>query len=203
MRSLGIVIVLAVVVMGCSEILAAFLVTVDIPADTYSAAEGRTWDIPVNISGCDSTDPDDCVTWHSDHGCVVRFGTGATATAVHFGTARVDVAANGGTSSDHADVTVLQQTPVKLELAERLLPLAHNGTGVLALKLFDASDHELRRPATFTSADTTVVVIQGVDPGCEGLWPDGVQIRGVGAGSTFVFARFDTLVDSSAVSVQP
>jgi len=202
MRSLGIVIVVAVVLSGCSEILAAFLVTVDIPADTYSVAEGRTWDIPVNISGCDSTNPDDCVTWHSDHGCIVRFGTGATATAVHFGTARVDVAADGGASSDHADVTVLQQTPVRLQLAERLLPLAPGLTGILAMKLFDASDHELHRPATFTSADTTLVVVQGVDPGCEGLWPDGVQIRGVRAGSTFIFARFDTLVDSSAVTVQ-
>src|SRR6266576_2951056 len=127
MRSLGTVIVMAVVLTGCSEILAAFLVSVDIPADSYTVAEGRTWDIPLNISGCDSTVPDNCVTWHSDNGCVVRFGTGATATAVHFGTARVDVEANGGASSDHADVTVLPQTPVKLVLAERLLPLAHDG----------------------------------------------------------------------------
>ncbi len=203
MRSLGIVIVLAVVVIGCSEILAAFFVTVDIPADSYSVAEGRTWDVPLNISGCDSTNPDDCVTWHSDHGCVVRFGTGATATAVHFGTARVDVAANGGTSSDHADVTVTQQTPVRLQLAERLLPFPPGTPGVvLAVTLFDASDYQLRRPATFTSADTTVVVVQGVDPGCEGLWPDGVQIRGVRAGSTFIFAQFDNLKDSSSVTVQ-
>src|SRR6266487_5757542 len=143
MRSLGIVIVLAVVVIGCSEILAALGVTVDIPVDSYSVAEGRTWQIPLNISGCDSLPAADCVTWHSDNGCVVRFGTGATATAVHFGTARVEVAANGGTSSDHADVTVTQQTPVQLKLAERLLPLALDGTGVLAVKLFDAYDHEL------------------------------------------------------------
>ena len=202
MRSLGIVIVLAVVVIGCSEILAAFLVSVDIPQDSYTVAEGRTWQVPVNISGCDSQPADDCVTWHSDNGCVVRFGTGATATTVHFGTARVDVEVDGGTSSDHADVTVTQQTPVRLQLAERLLPVAHDGTGVLAVRLFDASDHELRRPATFTSADTTVVVVLGVDPGCNGMWPDGVQIGGVRAGSTFVFARFDNLVDSSAVTVQ-
>ena len=200
MRSLGIVIVLAVVVTGCSEILAAFLVTVDIPADSYSVAEGRTWQIPLNISGCD---PSEClVTWRSDNECVVSFGTGASATAVHFGTARVDVEAVGGTLSDHAAVTVTQQTPVRLQLAERLLPLAPGLTGVLWVKLFNASDDELHRPATFTSADPTVVVVQGVDPGCEGLWPDGVQIRGVGAGSTFIFARFDTLVDSSSVTVQ-
>jgi len=202
MRSLGTVIVMAVVLTGCSEILAAFLVSVDIPADSYTVAEGRTWDIPLNISGCDSTVPDNCVTWHSDNGCVVRFGTGATATAVHFGTARVDVEAVNGAASDHAAVTVTEQTPVSLQLAERLFPLVLGRTGVLAVTLFDATDHQLRRPATFTSADTTVVVVLGVDPGCGGMWPDGVQIGGVRAGSTFVFARFDNLVDSSAVTVQ-
>ena len=124
-------------------------------------------------------------------------------TAVHFGTARVDVQAVGVNLSDHTVVTVTQQTPVRLQLAERLLPLAPGLTGGLAVKLFDASDHELHRPATFTSADTTLVVVQGVDPGCGGLWPDGVQIRGVRAGSTFVFARFDNLVDSSSVTVVP
>ena len=202
MRSLGIVIVMAVVLTGCSEILAAFLVSVDIPADSYTVAEGRTWQVPVNISGCDSTVPDNCVTWHSDNGCVVRFASGATATTVHFGTARVDVEVYGGSSSDHADVTVTEQTPVSLQLAERLFPLVLGRTGVLAVTLFDATDHQLRRPATFTSADTTVVVVLGVDPGCGGMWPDGVQIGGVRAGSTFVFARFDNLVDSSAVTVQ-
>jgi len=202
MRSLGTVIVMAVVLTGCSEILAAFLVSVDIPADSYTVAEGRTWQVPVNISGCDSTVPDNCVTWHSDNGCVVRFASGATATTVHFGTARVDVEVYGGSSSDHADVTVTEQTPVSLQLAERLFPLVLGRTGVLAVTLFDATDHQLRRPATFTSADTTVVVVLGVDPGCGGMWPDGVQIGGVRAGSTFVFARFDNLVDSSAVTVQ-
>ena len=202
MRSLSTVIVVAVVLYGCSEILAALGVTdVDIPADSYLVAEGRTWDIPLNISGCDGS-PDTCVTWHSDNECVVSFVTGATATAVHFGTARVDVEAVGGTLSDHAAVTVTEQTPVKLQLAERLLPLAPDLTGRLAVTLFDASDHELHRPATFTSADPTVVVVEGVYPGCGGMWPDGVQIGGVRAGSTFVFARFDNLVDSSAVTVQ-
>src|SRR6266576_6656766 len=153
MRSLGTVIVMAVVLTGCSEVLAAFLVSVDIPADSYTVAEGRTWDIPLNISGCDSTVPDNCVTWHSDNGCVVRFGTGATATAVHFGTARVDVEA-GVTQSDHAVVSVTQQTPVRLKLAERILPLAPGLTGVLFVTLFDASDHELHRSPTFTTADT-------------------------------------------------
>jgi len=204
MRSLGAVIVVAVVVIGCSEVLGALGFTVvDIPADSLSVAEGRTWDIPLNISGCDSTLPDDCVTWRTDNECVVRFVSGATATAVHFGTARVDVEAVGVALSDHAAVTVTQQTPVRLQLAERLLPLAPGLTGGLAVKLFDASDHELHRPATFTSADTTLVVVQGVDPGCGGLWPDGVRIRGVRAGSTFVFARFENLVDSSSVTVVP
>src|SRR5882724_1961291 len=139
MRSLGIVIVVAVVVIGCSEILAALGPTVDIPADSYSVAEGRTWQIPLNISGCD---PSEClVTWRSDNECVVSFGTGASATAVHFGTARVDVEAvrSASTKSDHAVVTVTQQTPVRLQLAERLLPLAPGLTGVLWVKLFNAS----------------------------------------------------------------
>ena len=202
MRSLGAVIVVAVVVLGCSEVLGALGFTVvDIPADSLSVAEGRTWQIPVIVSGCDG--PECVVTWRSDNECVVSFGTGATATAVHFGTARVDVEAVGVTLSDHAAVTVTQQTPVRLQLAERLLPLAPGLTGGLAVKLFDASDHELHRPATFTSADTTLVVVQGVDPGCGGLWPDGVRIRGVRAGSTFVFARFENLVDSSSVTVVP
>src|SRR2546426_6111770 len=177
MRSLGTVIVVAVVVIGCSEVLAALGVRdVDIPADSYSVQEGRTWDIPLNISGCDGS-PDTCVTWHTDNECVVRFVSGATATAVHFGTARVDVEAAGGTLSDHAAVTVTQQTPVRLQLAERLLPLAPGLMGKLAVTLFVASDHELHRPATFTSADTTLVVVLGVDPGCGGLWPDALQIR--------------------------
>src|SRR5882672_1721261 len=111
MRLLGTVVVVAIVLIGCSEILAALRVSVDIPADSYSVAEGRTWQIPLNISGCDSTLPDDCVTWRSDDGCVVRFVTGRTATAVHFGTARVDVEAVNGAASDHAVVTVTQQTP--------------------------------------------------------------------------------------------
>ncbi|SRR6266513_516432 len=203
MRSLGIVIVVAVVLSGCREVLGALGVTlVDIPADSYSVVEGRTWQIPLSITGCDSL-PDDCVTWHSDNECVVSFVTGATATSVHFGTARVDVEAVDGVGSlsDHAVVTVTQQTPVRLQLGERFLPLAPGVTAVLAVKLFDASDHELHRPTTFTAADTTVVVVQGVDPGCNGLWPDGVRIRGVRAGSTFVFARFDNLVDSSSITV--
>ncbi len=201
MRSLGTVIVVDIVVIGCSEVLGALGVTlVDIPADSLSVEEGQTWQIPLNISGCDKP-PDDCVTWHSDNECVVSFVTGATATAVHFGTARVDVEA-GVTQSDHAVVSVTQQTPVRLKLAERILPLAPGLTGVLFVTLFDASDHELHRSPTFTTADTTVIVVQGVHPGCGGMWPDGVQIRGVRAGSTFVFARFDNLVDSSAVTVQ-
>src|SRR6266566_3325697 len=66
MRSLGTVIVVAIVVIGCSEVLGALGVTlVDIPADSLSVAEGQTWQIPLNISGCDKP-PDDCVTWHSD-----------------------------------------------------------------------------------------------------------------------------------------
>jgi hypothetical protein len=202
MRSLGTVIVVAVVLSGCREVLAALGVTdVDIPADSYSVAEGRTWEIPVNIIGCDST-PDYCVTWHSDNGCVVSFATGATASAVHFGTARVDVEAiDLGGGDDHAVVTVTQQTPVRLQLAKRFLPVARGSTAVLSVKLFDASDHELHRPAAFTSADTTVIVVQGVDPGCGGMWPDGVQIRGVRTGSTFIFGRFENLVDSVSVTV--
>jgi hypothetical protein len=201
MRSFSTVIVVAVVLSGCAEILAALGVTVlDIPADSYSVAEGRTWQIPLNITGCDGS-PDSCVTWHSDDGCVVSFGTGGTATAVHFGTAVVHVEANDVSLSDQAAVTVTPQSPARIQLGERFLPIAQGATGLFSVKLFDASDHELHRPATFTSADTTVAVIQGVDPGCGGLWPDGVNVRGVRPGSTFIFARFDNLTDSVSVTV--
>ncbi len=201
MRSFSTVIVLVVVLSGCSEILAQLGITVvDIPADSYSVAEGRTWQIPVTVGGCEGAS-EDCVTWDSDDGCVVSFGTGGAATAVHFGTAVVHVAADGLTLSDTAVVTVTQQSPVRLELGERFLPIASGNTGVLSVKLFDASDHELHRPATFTSADTTVAVIEGVDPGCGGLWPDGVNVRGVRHGSAFILARSGNLVDSVSVTV--
>lgn len=203
MRSFCTVIVMAVVLSGCKEVLAALgITTVDIPADSYSVAEGRTWKIPVNVSGCEGPS-EDCVTWDSGDGCVVSFGTGGAATAVHFGTAVVHAeSADGGVSvSDSTVVTVTQQSPARLELGERFLPIASGATAILSVKLFDASDHELHRSATFASADTTVAVIEGVDPGCGGLWPDGVSVRGVRAGSAFIFGRFAGLVDSVSVSV--
>jgi hypothetical protein len=197
MRSFTTVIVAAVVLSGCSELL-GFL-EIDIPADSYSVAEGRTWQIPLSITGCEGS-PDDCVTWHSDNGCVVSF-SGGTATAVHFGTAVVHVEAVEATMSDSAVVTVTAQSPVRIRLGGQFLPITPGSTGLLSVKLFDASDHELHRPATFTSADTTVAVIAGVDPGCGGLWPDGANIRGVRQGSAFIFARFESLVDSVSVTV--
>ena len=202
MRPFSTVIVLAVVLGGCSEILAQLgIPDFDIPADSYSAAEGRSWEFALSISGCDGP-PSDCVTWHSDNGCVVSLTTGGTASSVHFGTAVVHVEAVGATGGrDSAVVTVTQQTPARIQLGERLLPITRGGTDLFSVKLFDASDHELHRPATFTSADTTVAVIAGVDPGCGGLWPDGVQVRGVRPGSTFIFSRFESLVDSVSVTV--
>ena len=202
MRSFGTVVLVAVILSGCSEIVNALLGTasVDIPADSYSVAEGRIWDVPVDISGCNGP-PDECVSWNSDNGCVVSFGSGSTATAVHFGTTVVRVSGDSG-GSDHATVTVTEQTPMRLDLVGRVFPLDPGATGVLSVKLFDASNHELHRPLTFTTADSTVLVVSGVDPGCGHLWPDGVQIRGVRVGSTFVFARFDNLVDSVSIRVQ-
>ena len=202
MRSFSTVIVVAVILSGCAEILAALVQDLDIPADSYSVAEGRTLQIPLNFSGCDEASPDSCptITWHSRDGCVVGIGTDGIATAVHFGTAEV-LAEATASLRDSAVVTVTQQTPARIELGERFLPIRPGGTGLFSVKLFDASDHELHRPATFTSADTTVAVIAGVDPGCGGLWPDGVNVRGVRPGSTFIFSRFDTLVDSVSVTV--
>lgn len=204
MRSFSTVIVVAVVLSGCTEILAQLgLLDIDIPADSYSVAEGRTLQIPVNVSGCDEGSPEGCptVTWHSDDGCVVGIGTEGIATGVHFGTAVVH--AEGSASlRDSAVVTVTQQTPARIELGERFLPISRGSTGLFPVTLLDASDRELHRPATFTSADTTVAAIAGVDPGCGGLWPDGVIVRGVRFGTTFIFSRFDTLVDSVSVTVR-
>ena len=204
MRSIGIVVAVAVVVIGCDEIVNELLASVDIPADSYSVAEGRSWEIPLDVSGCDGP-PESCVTWHSDNGCVVSFADGGLpATAVHFGTAVVHVEGTGSVidKSDHAEVTVTPQTPARIDLAGPFTSPAPGQSRVLAVKLFDASNHELHRPATFTTRDTTVAVVQGVDPGCGGMWPDAVQIRAVRSGSTFVFARFDNLVDSVSITVQ-